>query len=189
MQEQRVYLRIFAVAIAIGLDVLALSVAIGIKQPPWRTRLRLGGSFAVAEILMQLVGLALGTGFGRLTGEIATWTGLLVLAVIGVLILREGFSERDDDEKFNVNTPLGLLFASLSISLDSLGVGFALPAMRLPLAPLFGTVAVSTLCFTFVGLAFGATLGRAFEKNAERAAGLVLIAIAILFGFQKLRGA
>ncbi len=137
---------------------------------------------------MQLVGLAFGSGLGRLVGEIAAWTGLLTLAVIGVLILREGFLDHDDDHKFNVDTPTGLLLASLSISLDSLGVGFALPAMRLPLAPLFGTVAVSTLCFTFVGLAFGSILGRAFEKNAERAAGIALIAIAALFGIQRLHG-
>jgi manganese efflux pump family protein len=179
--------RILGVALAIGLDVLALSTAIGIKEPPWRERIRLGFTFATAEILMQIVGLFLGVGFGRLVGTIATWAGLIVLAGIGVWILREGFSD-DADGQFNVNTIGGLLLASLSISLDSLGVGFALPALHLPLLPLFSTVAVSTVVFTLTGLAFGAVLGHKFEKNAEKGAGIVLIALAVLFAIQKARG-
>jgi putative Mn2+ efflux pump MntP len=180
-------LRILGVALAIGLDVLALSTAIGIKEPPWRERLRLGIAFSTAEILMQIIGLSLGTGFGHLVGTIATWIGLVVLAGIGAWILREGFSD-DHDREFNVTTPGGLLLASLSISLDSLGVGFALPALHLPIVPLLSTVAVSTVCFTLAGLAFGASLGKAFGKNAERAAGVVLIVLAILFAVEKARG-
>ncbi len=180
-------LRVLGVALAIGLDVLALSIAIGIKEPPWRQRARLGVAFSSAEILMQILGLTLGTGLGRLVGTIATWIGLVVLAGIGAWILREGFSHEADRE-FNVNTLGGLLLASLSISLDSLGVGFALPALHLPIVPLLCTVAVSTVCFTLAGLAFGAMLGHVFEKNAEKAAGIVLIALAAIFAAQQLHG-
>lgn len=179
--------RILGVALAIGLDVLALSTAIGIKEPPWRARIRLGLAFSAAEILMQLVGLSLGAGFGHLVGTIATWLGLLVLAGIGAWILREGFTD-DGERDFDVKTPGGLLLASLSISLDSLGVGFALPALHVPLLPLFSTVAISTVIFTLTGLAFGAALGHRFEKNAEKTAGIVLILLAVLFAIEKARG-
>ncbi len=180
-------IRILGVAVAIGLDVLALSIAIGIKEPPWRERLRLGLTFSTAEILMQILGLSLGAGLGRIVGAIATWIGLIVLAGIGAWIVREGFTE-GGKHNFDVKTPGGLLLASLSISLDSLGVGFALPALHLPLLPLLATVAVSTVIFTLTGLAFGAALGHRFEKNAEKAAGIVLILLAILFAVEKARG-
>ena len=179
-------LRILVVALAIGLDVLAVSTAVGIKGPPWGLRLRLGAAFAAAELIMQITGLLLGTGFGRIVGEIATWVGLLVLAGIGAWILREGFTDEEHD--FDIGTPGGLVLASISISLDSLGVGFALPALNLPLAPLLTTVAISTVCFTMAGLAFGALLGHVFEKNAERAAGVVLIGLAVAFAIQHLHG-
>lgn len=180
--------RIVAVALAIGLDVLALSTAIGIKGPPWSVRLRLGASFAAAELLMQVAGLLLGTGLGRVVGEIATWSGLFVLALVGIWILREGFSDEGDHHDFDVSSPAGLAVASLSISLDSLGVGFALLALKLPLAPLFTTVAISTVCFTVTGLAFGAVLGHVFEKNAERGAGIVLLLLSLAFAYQHLHG-
>ena len=179
--------RVLGVALAIGLDVLALSVAIGIKEPPWPQRLRLGLTFSIAEIAMQLVGLALGEGLGQLVGTIATWIGLVVLAGIGAWILREGFTESGEHD-FDVKTLGGLLLASLSISLDSLALGFALPALHLPLLPLFATVATSTVLFTLTGLAFGAALGHKFEKNAEKAAGIVLVLLAILFAVEKARG-
>jgi len=73
------------------------------------------------------------------------------------------------------------------LSLDPLGVGFASPALKLPLVALLSTVAVSTVFFTMTGLAFGAFLGRVFQKNAERAAGIVLILLAALFAFQQIR--
>jgi putative Mn2+ efflux pump MntP len=184
---ESVAFRIAGVATAIGLDVLALSVAVGIRGLSWRSRLRLGAAFASAEIGMQIVGYLLGTGFGRLVGIAAEWVGLAALAGIGIWILREGFSEGGGHE-FDVEKPAGLALASLSISLDSLGVGFALPALRLPLVPLFATVAVSTVCFTLGGLAFGQALGQRFEKNAERAAGIVLILLAAYFAFERLRG-
>jgi putative Mn2+ efflux pump MntP len=180
-------LRIAGVATAIGLDVLALSIAVGIRGLPWRSRLRLGITFAGAEIGMQIVGYLLGTGFGQIVGIAARWIGLVVLAAIGIWILKEGFSE-DGTRDFDVERPAGLILASLSISLDSLGVGFALPALRLPLAPLFATVAVSTIGFTLGGLLFGETLGHTFEKNAERGAGIVLILLAAFFAFELWRG-
>ena len=179
--------RILGVALAIGLDVLALSTAIGIKEPPWPQRLRLGLAFSTAEIVMQIIGLSLGAGLGRIVGTLATWIGLVVLAGIGAWILREGFTE-GGEHNFDVKTLGGLLLASLSISLDSLGLGFALPSLHLPLVQLFSTVAISTVIFTLAGLAFGAALGHRFEKNAEKGAGIVLILLAMLFAFEKAHG-
>ena len=70
---------------------------------------------------------------------------------------------------------------SLSVSLDSLGVGVALPAAAIPLLPVLIIVSVSTTIFTFLGLAFGASLGERYEHGTERAAGIILIVLAALF--------
>ena len=75
---------------------------------------------------------------------------------------------------------------SLSISLDSLGVGIALPAVGIPLLPLLVMVSITTTAFTFTGLAFGARLGERYERGAERAAGTMLVALAALFAIEKL---
>ncbi len=151
------------------MDVFALSIAVGIKGLSWSSRLRLGTTFAFAEIFMQVAGYALGTIFGRVIGDVAAWVGLVVLAGIGAWILYESFQEGGDRD-FDVEKPVGLLLASLSISLDSLGVGFALPSLHLPIVGLFVTVACTTILFTLAGLAFGKKLGELYLKSTPNAA-------------------
>jgi len=67
-------------------------------------------------------------------------------------------------------------------------VGFALPGVSIPLLPLLITISISTTIFTFVGLEFGARLGERYEKGAERAAGVILILLAVMFTIEHLVG-
>lgn len=179
-----VELKILGIALAVGFDVLALSIAVGIMRISWSSRVRLCLAFAGSEVFMQGVGYIIGTGAGRMVGVIAIYVGFAVLAGVGLFILRASFTE----ENLNIDTALGALAACASISLDSLGIGISLPGVPLPLFPLLGTVATSTLVFTAVGLAFGARLGDKYRRAAERAAGIVLVVLAIFFTIQHVAG-
>jgi len=157
--------------------VFAISIALGIAGIPLARRIRLGLTFSAAEVLMQIIGFFVGSGF-QVIGRVAPYIGFTALAAVGCYMLVESYKEGDS---FNVDTGPGLVTTALSISLDSLGVGFAIPAVPLPIVPLIGTAAVTTVVFTFAGLAFGARLGAWIEKGAERIAGVVLIVLAIVF--------
>ena len=148
-------------------------------------RLRLGLAFAGSEIAMQVVGYELGAGAGKVLGEVATYIGLALLATIGCVMIRDSLRHASKPE-FDATRGAGLLMTSLSISLDSLGVGIALPAVGIPLLPLLMMVSITTTAFTFTGLAFGARLGERYEHGAERAAGTMLVALAALFAIEKL---
>jgi manganese efflux pump family protein len=179
-------LKILAIAFAVGLDVFALSIAIGIMQLPWSSRIRLGASFCAAEVIMQIIGYAIGTGAGHVIGTIADYAGFAILAAVGVFVVRESYG--NENATFKVDSGWGLVAASASISLDSLGIGVSLPGVPLPLLPLLATVAVSTVIFTTVGLTFGAQLGSRYRQMAERLAGFVLIVLAIFFTAQHIFG-
>ncbi|GAC1456160.1 MAG: hypothetical protein PVSMB8_13760 [Vulcanimicrobiaceae bacterium] len=180
------WLRIGPISFAIGLDVLALAIGIGIMGVPWNVRIRVGFVFAAAEIGMQLLGIGIGTGAGHLVGEVAAYAGFTTLALIGLFMLRESFAEHDD-LSLKATSGIGLVIAAASISLDSLGVGFSLPSLNIPLAPLFGTVAVTTIAFTLVGLSLGTVLGNRYRAGAERGCSIVLIVLAILFTVEHVR--
>ncbi len=175
---------VFAVAFAVGLDVLAVSVGVGVAQIPAKARLRLGVAFATAEIAMQAIGYELGAGAGRMLGEVATYAGLVLLAAVGCLMIRNSLRHPSEAE-FDVTSGAGLLITSLSISLDSLAVGIALPTVGIPLLPLLIVVSITTTIFTFTGLAFGARLGARYERGAERSAGVILIVLAALFALER----
>lgn len=177
--------KILGVALAVGLDVLAVSVGVGVTKLAFDASARLGFAFAGSEIAMQAIGYALGSGAGRMLGEIATYAGLVLLAGIGAFMIRSSF-KHEAAEKFDVTRGTGLVMTSLSISLDSLGVGIALPGVAIPLVPLLITVSITTTTFTFIGLAFGARLGERYERNAERTAGVLLILLAGAFAIEQL---
>jgi len=105
---------------------------------------------------------------------------LVLLALVGVQMIRSSF-RGDAEPGFNAASGAGLVMTSLSISLDSLGVGIALPAVAIPLVPLLIMLVFTTSIFTFIGLAFGARLGERYEHGAERLAGTILVALAVLF--------
>jgi manganese efflux pump family protein len=177
--------KVLGVSLAVGLDVLAVSVGVGVMQLALNARLRLGVAFAASEIAMQVVGYELGAGAGKVLGEAATYIGLALLATIGWVMIRNSLRHAFKPE-FDATRGIGLLITSLSISLDSLGVGIALPAVGIPLLPLLIVLSITTTAFTFTGLAFGARLGERYEHGAERAAGTMLVALAALFAIEKL---
>jgi len=183
--EHVTWIKIISIAIAIGLDVFAISIGVGITNAEWPVRVRLGAAFATAEITMQVIGYELGTGAGRLLGEVAEWIGFGLLALVGAFMIRESF-KRSATPSLDLTRGAGLLLTSLSISLDSLGVGFALPAIDIPLTPLLITVSITTATFTLAGLAFGQRIGERYEHEAQRAAGGMLMLLAMLFSIQHL---
>ena len=121
--------KLFAVAFAVGLDVLAISVGVGVARLPFDASLRLGVAFAGSEIAMQVIGYALGVGAGQMLGDVATYLGFALLAFIGFVMIRKSF-RHFSEATFDATKGMGLLLTSLSISLDSLGVGIALPAVE-----------------------------------------------------------
>jgi putative Mn2+ efflux pump MntP len=172
--------KVCAVAFAVGLDVLAVAVGVGVARPSLRSSLRLGLAFAGAEIAMQIIGYQLGTRAGLLLGVVATYAGFMLLALVGFLMLWKSLRS-SSNEGFDATSGTGLLMMALSISLDSLGVGVALPAAGIPILPLLITLSITTSVFTLIGLAFGARLGGRYEHGAEGLAGALLMILAALF--------
>lgn len=174
--------KVAAVAIAVGLDVLAISVGVGVAGIGASSRVRIGLTFAAAEIAMQLLGYEFGSAMGRMFGVVATYVGFGILAIVGLLMLRSSWRS-EQHEKFDARSSMALLLTALSISLDSLAVGIALPAAGITLIPLLVTVSITTTCFSLLGLSFGARLGERYERRAEALAGGILIALAVIFAF------
>jgi len=179
--------KVFVVALAVGLDVLAVAVGVGVTRPGLRAGVRMGLAFAGAEIAMQLIGYEIGAQAGQWLGAIAAYTGFALLAVVGLLMLRNAL-RASSEAAFDATSGGGLLMIALSISLDSLAVGIALPAAGISIFPLMITVSITTTVFTLIGLAFGARLGERYEHGAEGLAGAILILLAIFFVVERATG-
>jgi putative Mn2+ efflux pump MntP len=171
---------LLVVAVALGLDNFAASVAIGIGGVDRRTRLRVAGIFGLFETAMPAIGLLIGHGLAGELGPAARWTGAATLAAAGVYQFR-----RDD-------TTRGwhgwrLLASGAALSLDNLAVGFALGAVRVPVAVAVTVFGVATVVMSMIGLEVGARVGTAAGDRGEILAGIVLICVGIAMAAALLR--
>jgi putative Mn2+ efflux pump MntP len=170
----------WALILPLALDTFAVAAALGVQRLDPRARMRVTALFTVFEGGMPLAGAAAGGVLGRAIGEAGHWVAVAVLAGAGVLMLLR----RDDDEGrleslARASGPL-LLALGVSISLDELAIGFSLAVLRLPLGILCLVIAVQAAAATQLGLRLGRRVGEEMRENAERAAGVALIALAIV---------
>jgi putative Mn2+ efflux pump MntP len=89
--------------------------------------------------------------------------------------------ESERKEPLDMSKGWGLLIASLSISLDSLGIGFSILYIGVPLVLSLGIIFVVSICATVLGLTTGRILGRRVEEGAELWAGIVLVLTGVGF--------
>jgi len=176
-------LRVALVAISLALDVFAVSVGVGMRGATRSAKFRIGASFAAAEVVMNLVGAGLGAVAGKAIGDVAAYIGFAALIGVGVYMIIE--SIRAEEESFDLSQGMGLLVASLSISLDSLGIGFSIVYIGVPIVVTLSAIAVASISSTALGLAFGERFGAKVGERAGLIAGFVIIATGLLFGALK----
>ncbi|GHO98579.1 hypothetical protein KSF_086270 [Reticulibacter mediterranei] len=200
----------------LGLDSLSVSLSLGMKSKttksdsaPHLLSLWLNSAllFAATEMLMPLVGLAIGYELSWALSEVLSVIGPLLLIGIGLWEVVE--EARELLEKRNqkmhpatVSSPpkpsrtrlawapqwIRPLLLALSISMDELVVGFSLGSVT-PLAAHEGNVSLLIICLcigiqgclmTILGLALGRWLGtsmKAVKQWNEWIAGLLLIGL------------
>jgi putative Mn2+ efflux pump MntP len=109
--------------------------------------------------------------------------GFAALVGVGAYMVYETI--RETEGAFDLSRGFGLFLASLSISLDSLGVGFSIVYIGVPLPITLAAIAFASVTATTLGLAFGRMLGRRAEERAGIIGGVALIATGLLFAALK----
>jgi putative Mn2+ efflux pump MntP len=178
--------KILIVALSLGLDVFAVSVGVGMRGLDRAQNLRIGAAFAAAEVSMVLIGVGIGQVAGRLIGDAAGYLGFAALVGVGVYMIYEALRETPEGGSFDLSRGWGLLLGALSISLDSLGIGFSILYIGVPLVFSIVCIAVVSILSTTLGLALGKNLGAIAGEYAAIFAGVVLILTGLTFAALKL---
>lgn len=179
------FLKVLVVALALALDVFAVSVGVGVRGVPRATKIRIGIAFACAEIVMNVVGAGLGLIAGKLIGGVAGYIGFAALAGLGIYMIRESRSGMSEGAKLDLSQGFGLLLAALSISLDSLGIGFSILYIGVPLPESLAVIGIVSVCATTLGLSIGQRIGARAEENAAFLGGLLLLLTGVVFALLK----
>jgi manganese efflux pump family protein len=178
-------LKVVVIALALALDVFAVSIGVGIRGVPRNVKLRIGIAFAAAEVAMNVIGAGLGLAAGRLLGDVAGYIGFVALIALGIYMMKESRSDLSAGSRLDLSQGWGLAVASISISLDSLGVGFSILYIGVPMPISLAVIAVVSVCSTTIGLLIGRRLCVFAERYAALAGGLLLTLTGLTFTILK----
>jgi putative Mn2+ efflux pump MntP len=181
-------LKIAFVAISLGLDVFAVCVGVGMRGTDRAIKLRIGAAFAFAEVAMTLLGVLLGAIAGKYIGDVAGYLGFLALVVVGAYMVFETW-RGEDESGLDLSSGWGLFLAALSISFDSLGIGFSILFIGVPLFVSIVCIAAASLLSTTLGLTLGKAIGTRLEAAAALWGGIILIGTGVVFAALKYFGA
>jgi len=168
---------LLAVAIALGLNNFAASIAIGVSGVDRRTGIRVAVVFGLWDTVMPAAGLLIGHRLAGDLGHAARWTGAGVLAAAGIYGLVEALGGGDD-------TPRAwrgwrLLISGAALSLDDLAVGFALGTLRVPVAVAVILCGSASIVMSLIGLELGGKIGTVIGERGEVVGAVALICVAI----------
>jgi manganese efflux pump family protein len=167
--------------VPLGLDTLAVSIALGARGLSERDRLRVSLVLTSFEAAMPLLGLLLGRAVGTAVGGAADYLALGILAVLGGWML---FADEDNEERRIAALPTvhgwALIGLGLSVSVDELAMGFSIGLLHLPVWLAVAFIGTQAFLVAQLGMRLGARGAVMLGERAERLAGVALLGLALL---------
>ena len=161
----------FAVAVCKGLAVQKAKVSQMLLAGIW---------FGGFQALMPLIGYFLGSTFNSYIEKFDHWVAFVLLALIGVNMLREAFSKEEEkpaDASFGVKT---MLIMAIATSIDALAVGIALAMdANTNIWVAVASIGVITFILSAAGIKIGNIFGAKYKSKAEAAGGIILILLGV----------
>lgn len=161
-----------------------MAAGVGLKGIDRRAEWRVGLSFAGYQVVMPVLGLGIGRVAGSLIGAATAYVADGGLILLGIYLAY--LSRVEAESALDLGTGWGLTLASLTVSLDALAVGFILGVGGLPVLPSLAAIGLAAFLLTFLGLRFGAYLGRRVEALAQLLSGISLALLGAAFLLQRI---
>lgn len=177
---------LFLIGVSLSMDAFAVSVCKGLSvgKMKWKHALICGLYFGGFQMLMPLLGYFLGTSFSGFIENISHWVAFVLLAAIGVNMIREsGGDAEETDANFDVKSMVPLAVAT---SIDALAVGVSFAALRVQILGAVLLIGITTFVISAAGVKVGNVFGTRYQKIAERAGGTILVLMGVKILFQGL---
>ena len=168
--------------IGLAMDAFSVSVANGLQNPhmPVSRSLIIAGTFGVFQTLMPLLGWvcvhSIAEAFQAFQRFIP-WIALILLVIIGVKMIREGFQEQEEKGSLQGGA---LLVQGIATSIDALSVGFTIAEYDLVFAVTESLIiGIVTFGLCTAGIRLGGKIGTKLSGKATVIGGIILILIGI----------
>ncbi|HET8939933.1 MAG TPA: manganese efflux pump MntP family protein [Polyangiales bacterium] len=170
-------------SVGLAMDAAAVAAARGLLLPRIQLRHVVITSlfFGGFQALMPMLGYVLGASVGRWIAAWDHWLVFVLLAGLGVRMLREAFKQADEEPAANSGGDpfaLPVLFTlAIATSIDALAAGITLPLLEAPMLSSCAVIGVITALLSVAGLYVGRRFGGVLGRRLDIVGGLVLIAL------------
>ena len=170
------FIEIVIIGVGLAMDAFAVSVCKGLstRKLEWKHALICGGYFGAFQGLMPLIGYILGVQFKNKIENIDHWIAFILLGLIGINMIKEAFSEEEEncvpDFSFKAMLPL-----AVATSIDALAIGVTFAFLNVNIVYAVIVIAVTTLIISMTGVKIGHVFGSKYKSKAEITGGVVLI--------------
>lgn len=171
-------LSLVLLACALAMDSFAVSLCKGlsVKRLKIRHYFIVGLYFGGFQALMVLLGYFLGVGLSSFIDRYDHWIAFILLAFIGLKMMKESFSPAkcDTSEQFS---PAIMLPLAVATSIDALAVGVSFAFLKTNIYLSACIIGLITFALCAIGIKIGKQVGVKFSSKAEFIGGVVLVLI------------
>ena len=173
-------LELFVIAVGLSMDAFAVSICKGLSVRELKPKhaLTVGVYFGGFQMLMPLIGFALGVRFQSFITSIDHWIAFVLLGLIGANMIRE--SREQDEENLSDSFSFGtMLPLAVATSIDALAVGVTFAYLQVSILPAVCFIGATTFILSCIGIRIGHVFGLKYKSRAELFGGAVLILMGI----------
>ena len=174
------FLSVLLIGIGLSMDAFAVSLCKGLalKSPSVKSIVVVGLWFGAFQMIMPIIGYYLGSSFYSLISDYDHWIAFILLAVIGLNMIRESFS--DEEEGIDASLGIGtMLMLAIATSIDALAVGISLAMTGDSIFASASIIGLTTFVLSAIAVKLGSKFGDRFGSKAELLGGIILILIGL----------
>ena len=182
-------IEIVLIAIALGMDAFAVSICKGLamKKMNIKKTIIIGMYFGIFQAIMPIIGYFLGIKCQNVIVSIDHWIAFILLCAIGLNMIKEAFSNEDE----NINDLVDIKTMSIlaiATSIDALAVGITFAFLQVNIVSAVSIIGIITFAISIIGVKLGNVFGTKYEKNAEIIGGSILILMGLKILIEHLLG-
>lgn len=175
---------LMVIAVGLSMDAFAVAMCKGLsmRRINYGHAVIIALSFGVFQALMPLIGWALGIQFSTYIENFDHWIAFVLLAFIGIKMIKEAFEDGDCDENdckisnFDIKE---LIILSVATSIDALAAGISFACLNVDILPSCASIGLTTFVICVAGVLLGNKFGAKYKNKAEIFGGVILVLIGI----------
>lgn len=182
-EVSRLIWTVLPIAVALGMDAFAVSVASGMTVNPMTGRhvFRMSWHFGLFQALMPLLGWAAGQAVASRIQAWDHWVAFAILAGISCKMIWDALREDHSGKVTDPTRGWTLVALSVGTSIDALAVGLSFSLLNVPIIWAAVCIGITASLMSLAGLWLGRRARAAWDvaRMANTAGALVLLAVGL----------